>query len=218
MSMELVFGGTFDPFHAAHEQVCLEAAAQLGATSVRLIPSARPPHRNPSIASATQRLDMLRLAIAPHKTWQADHREILRDKPSYTIDTLKELRAELGFAHSLVVLIGADQFVQLHRWYQWHGLFDYAHIAVMNRPGSSLENPIVEAILRSKNLPNVWSTPSDLVSSAFGKLCLLPVSQLAISASEIRRRLQAGVSVDALLAPVVLQYIRANHLYAAGPQ
>ncbi|MFI4958837.1 MAG: nicotinate-nucleotide adenylyltransferase, partial [Lysobacterales bacterium] len=128
-----IFGGTFDPVHQGHLSVAWEASELLDA-DVRLMPANVPPHRPVPIASASQRVAMLRGALQGQSRLTLDTRELERDGPSYTIDTLIELRAEHG-ARPLVLLIGADAFTGLPGWHRWRELFDLAHVGVLSRPG-----------------------------------------------------------------------------------
>ena len=124
-----------------------------------------------------------------------------RDQPSYTIDTLRELRAEEGPARPLILLVGADAFAELASWRDWKGLFEFAHFAVLTRPGHGrLGVELAEEIA-----PRRVATPADLRSCAYGKVLELPVTRLEISASSVRALLAAGreprwLVPDALLA------------------
>ena len=128
-----IFGGTFDPVHLGHLSVAWEAAELLDA-DVRLMPASVPPHRPAPAADAAQRAAMLRAALQEQSRLTLDTRELERSGPSYTIDTLIELRAEHG-DRPLVLLLGADAFAGLPTWHRWRELFDLAHIGVLSRPG-----------------------------------------------------------------------------------
>ncbi|MEO9453936.1 nicotinate (nicotinamide) nucleotide adenylyltransferase [Chromobacterium phragmitis] len=131
-----VFGGTFDPVHHAHLRMARAFAGELGLDLVRLIPAGQPYHRAEGPrASAAQRLDMVKLAIAGDAKLLADGREIRRARPAYTVDTLRELRAELGAAAELWFLIGGDSLAALSSWKNWRELFRLANLAVAMRPG-----------------------------------------------------------------------------------
>ena len=132
-----ILGGTFDPVHNAHLRVAWEAAEQLDA-EVRLIPANVPPHRDQPIASAHERAAILRAALAGQDRLALDERELRREGPSWTIDTLIELRDEIGAERPLVLLVGADAFLGLPSWHRWGELFDYAHIGVLTRPGHEI--------------------------------------------------------------------------------
>src|ERR1700744_6815477 len=130
----VLFGGTFDPVHIAHLRVALEAAEILDA-HVRFMPANVPPHRPAPVASAGQRTAMLERAIAGQARLSVDARELKRSGPSYTVDTLVELRSELPREQSIAILLGDDAFAGLPSWHRWRELFELAHIVVMTRPG-----------------------------------------------------------------------------------
>ena len=182
-----IFGGTFDPVHLGHLSVAWEAAELLDA-EVRLLPANIPPHRPPPIASAEQRVAMLRAALQGQSRLTLDTRELERDGPSYTIDTLIELRAEQG-ARPLVLLIGADAFAGLPSWHRWRELFDVAHIGVLSRPG-------VEAVLPDELQREIADRRVDKAAAwrhaPAGKVIELAVTPLEISATRIRELLATG--------------------------
>ncbi|MEO4009325.1 nicotinate (nicotinamide) nucleotide adenylyltransferase, partial [Chromobacterium piscinae] len=131
-----VFGGTFDPVHHAHLRMARAFADELALDEVRLIPAGQPYHRQEGPrASAAQRLDMVKLAIAADARLTVDEREIRRHRPAYTVDTLRELRAELGAAAELWFLVGGDSLAALSSWKDWRELFRLANLAVAMRPG-----------------------------------------------------------------------------------
>jgi len=125
-----IFGGTFDPVHFGHLRAAVEAREKLGLDDFRLLPAGEPPHRGKTSASAVQRLDMLRLAIAGCPGLQVDDREIRRAGSSFMVDTLEDLRRESP-ASPLLLLIGQDAANGLDRWHRWPALFDLAHLVVM---------------------------------------------------------------------------------------
>jgi nicotinate-nucleotide adenylyltransferase len=183
-----ILGGTFDPVHNAHLRVAWEVAEAFDA-EVRLLPAHVPPHRPPPVANATQRVALLRTALAGQARLQLDERELQRASPSYTVDTLREFRAEFGASRSLILLLGADAFAGLPTWHEWRALFDLAHIAVLTRPGhtaalsAELENEIAP-----RRVPDIRT----LHDSPHGKLLAFAVTPLEISASMVRALLAAG--------------------------
>jgi nicotinate-nucleotide adenylyltransferase len=182
-----LFGGTFDPVHLGHLSVAWEAAELLDA-EVRLLPASVPPHRPPPIASAAQRVAMLRAALQGQSRLSLDVRELDRQGPSYTIDTLTELRAELG-DRPLVLLIGADAFAGLPSWHRWHELFELAHVGVLSRPGVAAALPDeLEREVAGRRL----GEPAALRELPAGKLVELAVTPLEISATRIRELLAVG--------------------------
>ena len=128
-----LFGGTFDPVHIGHLRSALETAELLGLDELRLLPAARPPHRETPQVSAQQRLAMVELAVAGVAPLTVDARELARDKPSYTIDTLESLRAELGSEAQLFLMVGWDAFCGLPTWHRWDELLQHCHMLVLQR-------------------------------------------------------------------------------------
>ncbi|MGB0135325.1 nicotinate-nicotinamide nucleotide adenylyltransferase, partial [Dokdonella sp.] len=122
-----IFGGTFDPVHLGHLRVAWEASEFLNA-EVRMMPANVPPHRPQPVASAEQRLAMLRAALVGQDRLVLDDRELRREGPSFTVDTLVELRREVGHERSIVMLVGADAWSGLANWNRWQELFGLAHI------------------------------------------------------------------------------------------
>ncbi|MEO5828956.1 MAG: nicotinate-nucleotide adenylyltransferase [Rhodanobacter sp.] len=182
-----IFGGTFDPVHLGHLSVAWEAAELLDA-EVRLLPANVPPHRDVPVASATQRAAILREALKGQSRLALDTRELDRPGPSYTIDTLHELRAEHG-DRPLVLLVGADAFAQLASWHRWRELFELAHIGVLSRPGVSARLPDeLERELAGRRVADA----AKLRVLPAGKVIELAVTPLEISATRIRELLAAG--------------------------
>ncbi len=183
-----ILGGTFDPVHNGHLRVAWEAGEALDA-EVRLMPANVPPHRSAPVASPAQRVMLLRAALAGQSRLRLDERELGRAAPSYTIETLREMRAEFGPVRSLILLIGADAFAGLPTWREWRALFGLAHIVVLTRPGHGLEVP---AELDAEIAPRRAGSVRDLHESAAGRVFRLPVTPLEISASAVRGLLAGG--------------------------
>jgi nicotinate-nucleotide adenylyltransferase len=201
MKPVVIFGGTFDPVHIGHLRVALEASEFLDA-DVRLMPAHTPPHRSPPVASAKQRTAMLQLAVAGQKNLSVDTRELQRAGPSYTLDTLIELRREFPPEQSIALLLGADAFAGLPTWHRWRELFALAHFVVLARPG---HDATLSADLSAEVAARRTDAAADIKHGAAGKVIRLAVTQLEISASDIRHRLARGRDVhwlvpDALLA------------------
>lgn len=182
-----LFGGTFDPIHIGHLSVAWEASELLDA-EVRLMPANVPPHRPPPTASAQQRVDMLRASLRGQSRLTLDTRELERGGPSYTVDTLEELRRDVG-ERPLVLLLGADAFAGLRSWHRWRDLFLVAHIGVINRPGIDACVPVeVERAVARRRTDD----PAVIRSQPAGKVIELAVTPLEVSATRIRELLAAG--------------------------
>ncbi len=204
-----LFGGTFDPVHLGHLRVAWDAAHALGCP-VRLVPCATPSHRREPAAGAVQRIEMLKLALAGQDRLVLDPREVGRGGISYTVDTLRELRAEVGDARPIAALIGADAFVALPSWREWRELFVLAHLVVLTRAGHSPEWP---AALRDAVAGRETDDAAALAEAAAGKVLRLPVTPLEISASAVRAELAGGREPRWLVPDAVLDYIVVQDLY-----
>jgi nicotinate-nucleotide adenylyltransferase len=208
-----LLGGTFDPIHFGHLRLAEEAREALDLARVLWIPAGRPPHRKEPRAAASDRLAMVRLGIAGNPYFTPDEAEIDSAVPNYTVTTLERLRA----AHSgrpLVLLTGSDAFLGLPTWQRWRELFDLAHIGVATRPGSDLAIEDMAAELAAEYARRLGGA-SDLRAARAGRIVPFAMTSLAISASLIRARLAAGVSVRYLLPDPVREYIDREHLYRA---
>jgi len=201
-----ILGGTFDPVHYGHLRPALEVKDIFGLAEVRLIPSARPPHRQQPSASALMRVAMLKLAIANQPGLICDTRELDREGQSYMVDTLSSLRQDYP-DKTLLMFIGCDAFNALTTWHQWRQLFDYAHIVVMTRPGFSIQ--LLDEFFRVRQV----FQRQELTQIQAGRLFFQPITQLDISATMIRNLVAAKQNPGFLLPDTVLDFIRQNHLY-----
>ena len=215
MSLRLCYGGTFDPFHLGHQAIALAAHEALQAP-LWLIPAADPPHRAAPGASAEQRLTMLQLAVAELPGLQIDDRELRRaaatGRPSWTVDTLRELRAELGPQTPLVWLLGADSFASLPSWHHWQEMLELTHLLVAARPGTSIEQGLpaeLDAALAGRWCDQV----QPLQTSPAGRVLALQQPLYEVSASEVRRRMATGDNWRELLPPAVADYLQQHRLY-----
>ncbi len=207
-----IFGGTFDPIHYGHLRLAETAREALGLGRVRLIPAGQPPHRATPGAAGAHRLDMARLAAADDPAVELDPPEVEATQASYTILTLERLRAELGPRRPLVLLLGVDAFLGLPTWRRWTELFDFAHLAVANRPGYALDGAALPPALADQARRR-QAAPASLGEAPAGRLVQFNMTPLAISATDIRARCAAGQSLRYLLPPAVLDYISRHQLY-----
>jgi len=211
-----VLGGTFDPIHYGHLRLAEEIAERLRLEEVRFVPSGTPPHRSAPDVAAEHRLAMARLATAGNPRFRIDEREMRRAGPGYTFDTLGSLRAEAGEARPLVLLLGADAFLEFATWHRWREIFGLAHIAVAHRPGFPVERWArrMPQPLAREYTDRLMQQPLAIHLSAAGGVAVVPFTALDISATAIRDMLRAGASPRYLLPGAVLDYIRSHKLYS----
>lgn len=206
-----VLGGTFDPVHIGHLRSAIEVREALCVEVVKLIPSWQPPHRDAPGASPEQRLEMLRLCTRGTGGLEVDDREIMRGGMSYSIDTLKSIRAEIYDDIPLTMVLGFDAFRLLDEWHEWQQLLDYAHMAVLTRPGGDDEALPQELMDFSKG--RFVDDPLCLHSRSHGMMCRLTLTQLAISSSSVREMFRLGRSPDFIVPGEVIRYVRKHGLY-----
>jgi nicotinate-nucleotide adenylyltransferase len=210
------YGGTFDPIHCGHMAVACTVRDTLG-IDVRFVPAADPPHKAATHADAGQRRRMVELAVAGERGLRVDARELARTSPSYSVDTLAEVRAELGPATPIAWVIGADSLAQLHRWHRWQALFEFANVITVGRPGFALDPAGLAEI--DATLADTISRrlqPLDaMLTAPCGGLALLPMEPpRRESSTEIRRRIATDEPWASLVPPPVAAYIARHRLYA----
>ncbi len=207
-----ILGGTFDPVHIGHLRSALEVAEFMCLDELRLLPNARPPHRDTPLVAAQDRLAMVRGAVQGVERLSVDARELARDKPSYTIDTLESIRGELNAHDQLFLVLGWDAFCGLPSWHRWEELLQHCHILVLQRPDADVDPPDELRNLlaaRSESDPTAMSGPA-------GHISFVWQTPLAVSATQIRQLLASGKSVRFLVPEAVLAYIEAHDLYRAS--
>jgi nicotinate-nucleotide adenylyltransferase len=208
-----LFGGSFDPVHNGHLALADYIAKLLMPDALRVVPAGNPWQKNGLRATAEQRVEMATRAFEPLAVpVTIDRQEILRGGATYTIDTLRTIRAEVGPDVSLAFLIGADQLQQLHTWKEWQRLFDYAHVCAASRPGFGIDAADL-AVEVSREFARRLATPEQIRNTPHGLAYLASNLAVDISATEIRAALQRGERPDALIPAGVLDYIRSHHLY-----
>ena len=236
-----LLGGSFDPIHVGHLQLARDARDHLGLAEVRLMPAGQPWQKG-RLTDAAARAEMVARAIASEPRLVLDRREIARAGPSYTIDTLRELRAEFGPQQPLVLVIGSDQFARLDTWRDWQHLLDFAHIAIAQRasdtaaqvaPAPGEAPPVTSAATPSHSVA-AWrhthrGEVADIALAPAGSVIDLPMTPVEASATEIRALLSQPTGGDsstdaarerrlaALLPAPVLLYIRQSGLYCPLP-
>lgn len=212
MSLHAIYGGAFDPVHEGHLAVARAAHGALGA-DIALLPTGDPRHRDPARASAAQRVAMLELAIDGAPWLSIDQRELLRIGASYTADTLAELRAELGPAAPLAMIVGSDSFASLPSWERWRSLFELAHVVVASRP----QPAPLPAELQHEIAPRHCATAAALHGSPAGCVFHLRLPLHPQSSSAVRARCARGQSLSGWVPESVAAYIKGEGLYRPGP-
>ncbi len=212
-----LLGGTFDPIHLGHLRLAEELGEALGLAEVRILPTGTPPHRARPEAGAADRLAMVRLAIADNPRFVPDEHETHKTAPCYMVDTLSELRAELGSERPLILFLGADAFLGLTTWHDWRRLFDLAHLAVAHRPGfdpeaAALPEPLVRELAERRT-----QTATDLHGTPAGRIFHQATTPLDIAARRIRDLIRSGRSARYLVPDAVLDYIERHRLYRKEP-
>lgn len=208
------FGGTFDPVHRGHLALAHAALDALPVTAVRFLP-ARAPWQKRGVTDAYARLTMLRLAIQYEPRFDVDVCELLRAGPTYTIDTLRALRARLPERMPLVWVMGGDQWRTFETWKNWEALFEYAHVAVVARAGEALETTSAVAdFVRDRTVDC-----AALSQTPFGGWCTFTMPAHRASSSAIRSaiaregRRMALSRLERVLCPSTAAYIHEHGLY-----
>ncbi|MYM68771.1 nicotinate-nucleotide adenylyltransferase [Pseudoduganella sp. FT55W] len=211
-----LLGGSYDPVHLGHVALGEYFANLLQVDQLRVIPTGLPWQKASLKASSQQRADMVALAFAGRPFSVAvDMQEIARGAQglaTYTIDTLHNVRAELGPTASISFLMGADQLQRLDTWHEWQALFDYAHICVAARPGYDLAAAGLPAAVEQA-FSSRLGTPEQIRNTPHGLTYLAQDFAVDISATQIRAALQRGEPANSLIPPLVLDYIEQHHLY-----
>ena len=211
-----ILGGTFDPIHLAHLRVAEELREAQGLDHVRLVPCAVPPHKSGrNVAPARHRLRMVELAVANTTRLRAWGIELEREGPSFSVDTLRALRAEVGTSRRVVFALGWDAFTELHTWKEHSAIFELCDLVVVTRsayPTKLARNDFPIAARKSLHY--------DRASAGFRHVSghhvtLQGVTALDISATDIRTRVRAGRSARFLVPDDVLRYIHSHRLYGA---
>jgi nicotinate-nucleotide adenylyltransferase len=179
-----ILGGTFDPVHNAHLAMARAALEHLNLERVLFMPTGNPRYRAPALASGEHRVAMLKLALADEPRFEIDARELAPGASGYTVDTLRELRLELGADTALWLLMGADQHARLGQWHRPEDVKRLAQVAVFARPGFPVCAPPI------------------------------PMQPMSISSSDIRARVARGEDISTLVPAPVASYIAGHRLYA----
>jgi nicotinate-nucleotide adenylyltransferase len=208
-----VLGGSFDPVHNGHVALASYFAKLLVPDELRVIPAGQPWQKQGLQTPPEHRAEMARRAFGQLAIpMVVDEQEIRRGGATYTIDTLRALRAELGPDISIAFLIGADQLQQLQTWKEWQSLFEQAHICAASRPGFSIDDThMAPEVVRE--FARRAATPEQIRSTPGGLAYVATNLSVDISATQIRASLEQGSDVGSLIPPGVLDYIKQHNLY-----
>ncbi len=205
-----IFGGTFDPIHNGHLRTAFELLETLRLPEVRFMPAGNPPHREQTVASNGLRLAMVRAATAGQARFTVDDREMRKTGPSYSVETLGELRADFP-DRPLCLIIGMDAFLGLPKWHQWRELLSLAHVVVAHRPGwrAPTMGPLGEMLVDRGT-----GTVSDLHDALAGRIYIHAVTQLEISSTDLRGLMGAGRDPRYLMPDEVRRILIESGCYA----
>ncbi len=211
-----IFGGTFDPVHLGHICPVQEAAQETQIENIALMPCYIPSHKNPAVASSQHRLNMLALVCADYPLFHLDPRDIKRGKPTFSLDSLQELRAAMPTT-PLCFFIGSDSLQNLCSWHQWQTLFSLCHFVVCERKNESVYN-VTENSHTSAQLQELLNNrqtidPLVLHNSLAGHIYLANTQTVTISSTEIRNKIINNQSVKENLPTKVVDYIHQHKLY-----
>lgn len=194
-----VLGGTFDPLHWAHLLMAEEARTRFDLEQVLFIPAGQPPHKDYEASDPEDRYAMVLLGTASNPAFEVSRMEIDRQGPSYSADTLRELRHIYGQDAGIHFILGADEALDLPNWHEAESLPELARFLVVPRPGFDL-----------------GEFKTRLPSRFYDALDFLPMTPMDISATDIRSRVASGRSISYLVPRNVEAYIRKRGLYLEG--
>ncbi|RJQ82722.1 MAG: nicotinate (nicotinamide) nucleotide adenylyltransferase [Desulfobacteraceae bacterium] len=215
-----LFGGTFNPIHFGHVQVAVDVLHAFQLDRIFFIPSALPPHKSGGkLAAAEDRLHMVRLALKSHDRLEACDTEIVRNGPSYSIDTVNQLTAAATGQSALFFILGVDAFLEIHTWKDFDRLFEKTAMVVMSRPGTGQWSPAMRRHVESyvkRHIAADYHMASGNTQLVHPHLCdiyFASVTPLNIASSQIRDMIEKGASVTGLVSPAVGEYIQKRRLF-----
>ena len=204
-----VMGGSFNPVHYGHLRVAKDVKQRLRLDHMFLMPAAQSPLKAQHSVTANHRVAMLQAALQAFPELALDCREIDRAGPSFTVDSLSELREEFGSEASLYFVIGDDCLPTLHRWRQWRDLTTYANLIVTKRPGQ-FPLPVEEVAQWCRETEVDLETIDAMVC---GGLSRVECSLVDISSTELREGLNSNKGVEQVIPDSVIEYINHHQLY-----
>ncbi len=195
-----LMGGTFSPIHYGHLLMCESIREEFKLNKIIFMPAKKPPHKDSTqIIEAEDRLQMVKLAISDYPYFEVSDLEMRREGASYTIDTLRYLKNNLGDHQELALIIGADSMMQLHTWKSYHAILKLATIIVAPRPDTD-ESQLEETI-------------NQYIAELGANILKSSARALDYASTEIRERVGKGLSIHYLVPPKVEAYIVEKGLY-----
>lgn len=205
-----ILGGSFDPVHFGHIKPSLQLAEDFQLDSIRLIPCKISPFKDETFASAQHRWNMVSIIAGSSELFEADARELQRDTPSYSYETLREIASEVANNSTLFWIMGEDALIDFPRWYQAEKIMQLCHVLVMRRPGYDVsQNASTSTWLK----PYMCKDVSMLSEKQYGCIYMTDVELLDISSTQIRETVHAGKQPRFMLPGGVWNYIKRNNLY-----
>jgi len=210
-----IFGGTFDPVHFGHLRLASELHDAFRLDQVLFVPAGLPYHRGRAAhASDEERVTMLKLATGRDNRFGIDERELRRQGPTYTYDTLAEIRRERGPDAVLVFLLGSDAFARIDTWHRWTELFDLAHFAVAIRADDAQWFAKGPGAFPRDVWPRITLNLRELLAAPAGRVMTFSMTPLSISSTAIRALAGEGASIRYLTPDPVAEFIRSHRVYA----
>lgn len=209
-----IFGGSFDPIHNGHLRLALDVLEMAALDAIHFVPTAEQPLKGESNASNALRVELLNAALADHDGFVLDERELARQGPSYTVDTLESIKADYP-EQSICFMMGSDSLTTLHRWHGWQRLFELANIVVVSRPGQPgkyiphVPEPEVATFIADREVDSV----TRLHQADAGAIWRMNLCLLDISSTLIRNLCAKGRSIDYLVPPQVAAMLSAHKPY-----
>lgn len=193
-----IFGGTFDPPHNGHLRIAHAAQRALGLAQVVFIPAKQPPHKlDDPISPLEHRVAMLELALYQQPDFIISLLEAMREGPSFTVDTLRELRRKLGYDVEIFFVMGMDSLVNFPTWHEPDIIIKLCKLAVLERPGFDPD----------------WGELESKVPGVRESVVMIPSIEVDISSSEIRERVRDHQPFAHFVPPLVAEYIEQHRLY-----
>lgn len=210
-----IFGGSFDPIHNGHLRLALDVLETANLDGIHFVPTAQQPLKGVSKASNEFRVALLEAALGDHAGFVLDKRELERSGPSYTVDTLQNIKDEQP-ERAICFLMGSDSLTTLHQWHDWQRLFQLANIVVVSRPGQPGNyiphepQPEVATFIADREVDTVAA----LHQHDAGAIWRMNLCLLDISSTLIRNLCAKGRSVDYLVPPQIAQLLKEEQPYS----